>query len=173
MSAALYALGRFCIRHRYVVVVAWVALMVATAAIANVVGKQTSNNLTLPGTGSTNAQDLLSDNLPNQANGTNPVVMKTAHGTLDTGANAKAVNATVSSLRKAPGVIKAVSPLSSEGAGALSKDKRIGYISLTLDESPADLTEDEADETIDAETPASGAGLEVGHGGHLRQGVSV
>ena len=91
----------------------------------------------MPGTGSTNAQDLLQDNLPNQANGTNPVVMKTVHGALDSGQNATVVKKTVSSLEKAPGVIKAVSPLSSEGAGALSKkNNQIGYISLTLDQSP-------------------------------------
>jgi RND superfamily putative drug exporter len=172
MSAALYAIGGYCVRHRYAVIASWIVLMVATAAIANAVGKQTSNNLTLPGTGSTQAQDLLSDNLPNQANGTNPVVMKTAHGALDSGANAKAVKATADSLRKAPGVIKAVSPLSSDGSGALSKDKRIGYISLTLDQSPADLTEDEANEIIDAEAPATDAGFEVANGGYLGQAVS-
>ena len=173
MSAALYSLGRFCVRHRYPVLVAWIALMVATAVIANAVGKQTSNNLTLPGTGSTNAQDLLQDNLPNQANGTNPVVMKTVHGALDSGQNATVVNKTVSALEKAPGVIKAVSPLSSEGAGALSKkNNQIGYISLTLDQSPADLTEGEANDIIDAESPATAAGFEVANGGYLGQAVS-
>jgi RND superfamily putative drug exporter len=172
VSAALYSLGRFCVRHRYPVVAAWIALMVATAVIANAVGKQTSNNLTLPGTGSTQAQDLLSDNLPNQANGTNPVVMKSPHGTLDAGADANAVNATVSSLRKAPGVIKAVSPLSSQGAAQLSKDRRIGYISLTLDQSPSGLTEGDANEIIDAESPATNAGLQVANGGYLGQAVS-
>ncbi len=172
MSAALYSLGRFSVRHRYVVAAAWIALMVAIAVIANAVGKQTSNNLTLPGSGSTKAQDLLSDNLPNQANGTNPVVMKAPHGALDSGANAKAVGETVSSLRGAPGVIKAVSPLSSQGVAQLSKDKRIGYISLTLEQSPSDLTEDDANQIIDAEHPATDAGLDVANGGYLGQAVS-
>ena len=135
MSRALYGWGASASAIATRSLVAWLALMVAIVAIANAVGKQTSNNLTLPGTGSTQAQDLLHDNLPNQANGTNPVVMEAAHGTLDAGANAKAVKATVKSLKKAPHVIEAVSPLSSEGAGALSKDKRIGYISVTLDQS--------------------------------------
>ncbi len=64
MSGALYSLGRFCIRRRLLVAVAWLALLVAFVAFANAVGKQTSNNLTLPGTGSTDAQNLLNDNLP-------------------------------------------------------------------------------------------------------------
>ncbi len=172
MSKALYALGRFCTRHRYPVLVGWVAVMIAMAAIANAVGKQTSNNLTLPGSGSTQAQDLLSDNLPNQANGTNPVVMEAPHGTLDSKANAKTVKATTESLSKAPHVLKAVSPLSSDGAGALSKNKRIGYISLTLDQGAADLTEDEGNEIIDAEAPATDAGFDVANGGYLGQAVS-
>jgi putative drug exporter of the RND superfamily len=172
MSAALYALGRFCVRRRYQVLVAWIALMIAVAVVANAVGKQTSNDLTIPGTGSTQAQDLLQDKLPNQANGTNPVVMEASSGTLDAGANATAVKDTVSALSKAPDVTKAVSPLSSEGSDALSKDKTIGYISLTIDVSSADLTEDQANAIIDTETPATDAGLKVANGGYLGQAVS-
>jgi len=172
VSAALYAVARFCIRHRYPVLAAWIALVVAITLVANSVGKQTSNNLTLPGTGSTQAQDLLQDNLPKQANGTNPVVMETSTGKLTTGRNEQAVKATVSSLKKAPHVISAVSPLSSEGAGALSKDKRIGYVSVTIDLSSSDLTEDEANEIIDAESPARDAGFRVATGGYLGQAVS-
>jgi RND superfamily putative drug exporter len=172
VSAALYALARFCIRHRYPVSAVWIVLVIAITMVANSVGKQTSNNLTLPGTGSTQAQDLLQDNLPKQANGTNPVVMETSTGKLTTGKNEQAVKATVSSLKKAPHVISAVSPLSSEGAGALSKDKRIGYISVTIDLSSSDLTEDEANEIIDAESPAREAGFKVATGGYLGQAVS-
>jgi RND superfamily putative drug exporter len=172
VSAALYALGRLCIRHRYRVAVAWVALMVATAVIANAIGKQTSNNLTLPGTGSTQAQDLLDDNLPEQANGTNPVVLKALHGKLDAGANAKAVRATASSLARAPHVVETVSPLSGQGADQLSEDKRIGYISVTVGLGPDTLTEEQANEIIEAEAPATDAGLEVANGGYLGQAVS-
>jgi RND superfamily putative drug exporter len=172
VSALLYAVGRFSVRHRYSVLIAWVALVIAIVAVANGLGKQTSNNLTIPGSGSTQAQDLLQDNLPNEANGTNPVVMEAAHGTLDSGGNANAVKATVKSLKKAPHVIGAVSPLSSQGADQLSKDKTIGYISLTIDLSSADLTEDDANDIIDTEAPAKAAGLKVANGGYLGQAVS-
>jgi putative drug exporter of the RND superfamily len=172
MSRFLYALGRFCVRHRSPVLATWLVFVIAIVAIANGVGKQTSNDLTLSGTGSTQAQDLLSDNLPEEANGTNPVVMEAPRGTLDAGANEKAVKATVSSLKKAPHVTGAVSPLSSQGADALSKNKRIGYISVTVDLGAADLTEDQANHIIDAEEPASGAGLDVATGGYLGQAVS-
>jgi putative drug exporter of the RND superfamily len=172
MTGVLYAVGGFCARRRYPVAVTWLVIVVAIVAVVNSVGKQTSDDLTLPGTGSTQAQDLLQDNLPKQANGTNPVVMETSTGKLTTGKNEQAVKATVSSLKKAPHVISAVSPLSSEGAGALSKDKRIGYISVTIDLSSSDLTEDQANEIIDAESPAREAGFKVATGGYLGQAVS-
>ena len=91
---------------------------------------------------------------------------------MTTGKNEQAVKATVSSLKKAPHVIDAVSPLSSEGAGALSKDKQIGYISVTINVSSSDLTEDQANEIIDAESPAREAGFKVATGGYLGQEVS-
>ena len=172
MSGALYGLAGACVRHRFRATAIWLVLVGVIIVVSNSVGRETSNDLTLPGTGSTQSQDLLQDNLPKQANGTNPVVMETPSGTLTTGKNEQAVKATVSSLKKAPHVISAVSPLSSEGAGALSKDKRIGYISVTIDLSSSDLTEDQANEIIDAEAPAREAGFKVATGGYLGQAVS-
>ena len=58
----------------------WIVLAVAISLVANTVGRETSNDLTLPGTDSTDATDLLDDKLPQQANGTNPVVLEAPQG---------------------------------------------------------------------------------------------
>ena len=173
MSRLLYRLGHFCGKHHQVVLGVWVIILVGTVIAGRVAGTASSDNLTLPGTDSTAATDILDESLPKQANGTNPIVVKTTSGTLDTGDNRKAVTATVKSLKKSPYVRSAVSPLSDAGADALSKDKTIGYISLTLTLGPADLDEDEANEVIDAADPARDAGLEVAAGGYLGQEVST
>src|SRR4051794_3992284 len=99
MSAALYAIGRACVRHKYVVLPAWVAILLVTVLLANHFGRNTSNDLTLPGTGSTNSQDLLDAHLPDQANGTNPVVMQAPQGKLTSSANSKVVEDTAKLLR--------------------------------------------------------------------------
>jgi len=135
-------------------------------------GQQTSDNLTLPGTGSTKSTDLLNARLPKQANGTNPVVMQAHSGKLTDSKNKKAIEDTVSSLKKEPHVIRAVSPFSQEGSAALSKDKKIAYISLTLDVSQADLDKSTAEDIIAGEAPARNAGLKVATGGYLGQEVS-
>src|SRR3954449_2211012 len=109
MSAALYSIGRTCVRYKFVVLPIWIPILNATILLANHFGRNTSNDLTLPGTGSTNAQGLLSADLPDQANGTNPVVMEAPHGKLTSAQNKKVVNDTFKSLKKAPHVTKAVS----------------------------------------------------------------
>jgi putative drug exporter of the RND superfamily len=172
MSRLLYALGGLCVRRRWPVFVAWIAVVVVIVLITNAVGKQTSQNLTLPGSGSTQAQDLLQNDLPKYANGTNPVVMEPPHGKLTSAANAKVVKRTVQSLEAAPHVISAVSPLSTEGASALSKNERIGYIAVALNVSSGDITDDEANDVIDAEAPAVKAGFDVATGGYVGNQVS-
>ena len=72
MSLLLYRISHFCTRHKRIVFPLWLLLLVGVVVGVKAVGGQTSNNLTLPGTGSTEATDLLDENLPKQANGTNP-----------------------------------------------------------------------------------------------------
>ena len=43
-------------------------------------GDKTNDNLTLPGTGSTTATELLEDNLPEQAYGSNPLAIEAKGG---------------------------------------------------------------------------------------------
>src|ERR687898_2750528 len=173
MARVLYGLGAGCARHRRVVLVAWVAIAIAISLVANSVGRETSNNLSLPGTNSTAATDLLDAKLPKQANGTNPVVLEAPQGDkLTSGSNRKAVNDTVKSLERNRYVRSATSPLSAEGKDALSKDERIGYISTLLTIGPDDLDVDQANEIIDAAEPASDAGLTVAGHGHLGGGGS-
>jgi RND superfamily putative drug exporter len=173
MAGALYPLGRVCARHGRLVIAAWVVFAVAISIVANGVGRETSNNLSLPGTNSTAATDLLDERLPKQANGTNPVVLEAPQGDkLTSGSNRKAVNDTVKSLERNRYVRSATSPLSAEGKDALSKDERIGYISTLLTIGPDDLDVDQANEIIDAAEPASDAGLTVAVGGYLGEEVS-
>ena len=172
MTGPLYRIGGFCSRHHWPVIAVWILAAIALALGANAAGERTSDNLTLPGTGSTEAQDLLKDKLPKQAYGTNPIVLEAENGKLTSSRNSKAINETVKELKQDPGVIRAVSPLSQQGSAALTKDERIGYITVTLSEGPGDLTEEDAENIIDATSPATDADLTVATGGYLGQAVS-
>jgi len=172
VTGALYRLGRACAKHHWPVIAIWVIATVALALAGRAAGDANNDNLSLPGTGSTNAQNLLNESLPDQANGTNPIVLKSDEGKLTDSANSKAIGDTVDALKKQPDVRSAISPLSKQGSYALSKDGNIGYIVVTLGPSPSELSESDAEDVFDATSPASDAGLEVAAGGYLGQALS-
>jgi len=130
MTRLLYRLGHACARWHFVVLGLWAVLVVALVVVAGQAGSLTTNNVTLPGTGSQSATDLLSDRFPSQAYGTNPLVVATDSGKLTDSKYSKAINSSVSALKKTPHVTAAVSPLSDAGASALSKDKQIPKITV-------------------------------------------
>ncbi|GIK77669.1 MAG: MMPL family transporter [Acidobacteria bacterium] len=172
MSLLLYRLSHLCTGHRRIVLAAWAVLIAAMIAAVATVGARTSDNLTLPGTGSTEATDLLDRYLPDQANGTNPIALEVTSGKLTDRGNESAIDRVVKAYEREPGVIGVVSPLSSRGEDALSKDGRIGYISLTLRDGPDTLTTERAWRIIDVADPAERAGIDVAAGGYLGQQVS-
>jgi putative drug exporter of the RND superfamily len=172
MTRMLYGLGHACARWRFVVLGLWLVLVVGLVIAARGAGSDTTNNVTLPGTGSQSATDLLSDRFPSQAYGSNPLVVATDSGKLTDSKYSKAIKSSVSALKKTPHVTAAVSPLSEAGKDALSKNKQIGYISVALDVGQGSITEDEANAVLDAANPAKKAGLQVAIGGYVGQELS-
>jgi putative drug exporter of the RND superfamily len=168
MTGPLYHLGRFCSRHHRVVIALWLVLAVGLALAARAAGDRTNDNLTLPGTGSTQATDLLEDRLPKQAYGTNPVTLQVDDGKIAD--HEKAVDETVKELKATPHVRDAVNPLDQKGL--VSKDGQTAYIPVTLDAGPGDLTKDEAQAVLDATQPAEDAGMDVALGSYAGQQLS-
>jgi RND superfamily putative drug exporter len=172
MTGLLYGLGRACARWRFVVLALWLVMILALVISAREAGSDTTNNVTLPGTGSQSATDLLSDRFPTQAYGTNPLVIATDSGKLTSSKYSNAIKSTVSNLKKLPTVTSAISPLSNAGSSALSKNKQIGYISVALNVGQGSITDDEAQAELDAGDPAKRAGLQVAVGGYVGQQLS-
>ncbi|HEV2858267.1 MAG TPA: MMPL family transporter [Solirubrobacterales bacterium] len=172
MTGPLYAIGRFCSRHHWPVIAAWVVLAVALIAIGTASGSKTSENLTLPGTGSTTATELLEDNLPERAYGSNPLVLEAPSGKLTDPQYAKPVAEVVKRLEALHDVNSAVSPLSREGAAFLSKDQTVGYIPVVLSIGPGEIDEQQAERIFDAAEPAEAAGLHAAVGSYVGQQLS-
>ena len=172
MTGPLYAIGRFCSRHHYPVIGAWVVLAIALLAIGHASGSKTSENLTLPGTGSTTATELLEDNLPEQAYGNNPLALEAPQGKLTESKYAKPVAETVKRLEAIHYVNSAVSPLSPKGAAFLSEDQSVGYIPVVLAIGPGEIDEAQAERILDAAKPAEAAGLNAAVGSYVGQQLS-
>jgi RND superfamily putative drug exporter len=173
MTALLYGLGRLCVRRRWLVIGAWLAVFAVLAIAARSVGPNLNDNLTLPGSDSQKATDLLAARFPSQANGTNPVVLTAPAGSHLTDAKYKPPIAdTVADLKKDPNVRDATSPTSDAGKSLLSKDKTSGYIALNMRASPSELSIDEAEKIVDEGRSARDGGLQVAFGGYVGQKVS-
>jgi len=172
VTGPLYAIGRFCSRHHYPVIAVWLALAIALVAIGQASGSKTSENLTLPGTDSTRATELLEENLPEQAYGSNPLVLEAPAGRqLFESKYSAGVTQTVERLEALPDVNSAASPLA-ERSPTISKNGQIGYIPVVLSLGPGELNEAKAQQILDAAQPARAAGLHTAVGAYVGQQLS-
>src|SRR3954454_17324998 len=167
MSAALHKVGAFAARRAPWVLAAWVVIAIGLVVFANSVGRPENDDVTLPGTGSQSATDLLDKYLPEQANGSVPIVLESGTS-LAAGTNKQAVENTVKSLAQNQYVQQAVSPFSQQGASDITKDGKIAYIAAALKVSSGDLDDDEANSVLDSADPAVKAGIQVSAGGYTR-----
>ncbi|MGA9857623.1 MAG: MMPL family transporter [Solirubrobacteraceae bacterium] len=172
MTGVLYRVAQWCVRRRWVVVGVWFVAAVALVAISHRLGDNTNDNLSLPGTDSQQATDLLATAFPSQANGTSPIVLHAASGKLTDSKYSDAINQAAANVAKDPNVASVVNPLTPQGATALSKDQSTGYLSVTLKVNPGQLSVQDAQHIVDAASPAKAAGLQVETGGQLGQKVS-
>jgi RND superfamily putative drug exporter len=172
VTGPLYAIGRFCSRHHWPVIGAWLALTIALVAISSAAGSKTSENLTLPGTGSTISTELLEENLPQQAYGSNPLVFEAPAGKkLSEPKYAGEIEETVARLKKLPNVNSAESPLQ-KGSKTISEDQRIAYVPVVLADGPGEINEEQAEEILDTAAPAEKAGVDASIGGYVGQQLS-
>jgi RND superfamily putative drug exporter len=74
----LEGVGRFAARRAPFVLIAWLVIAIGLVAVANSAGRPENDNVTLPGTGSQSATDLLDKYLPEQANGSVPIVLESS-----------------------------------------------------------------------------------------------
>ncbi|MGE5281141.1 MAG: MMPL family transporter [Chloroflexota bacterium] len=173
MTAPLYAIGRFCSRHHWPTIAAWLVLAVGIVLVGQSGASKTNDNLTLPGTGSTAASELLEEDLPEQAYGSNPLVFQARGGaSLASTRYAAAIGESVRRLEGLHEVNSAVDPLSPAGAAYLSADGSIAYVPVVLNVGPGEMTEAQAQAVLDAGRPAEAAGLRVAVGGYVGQQLS-
>jgi RND superfamily putative drug exporter len=172
VTGVLYGLAQFCIRRRFVVLAVWLVATIALVAVSHRLGDNTNDNLSLPGTDSQAATDVLAKSFPDQANGSSPIVIHANSGKLTDAKNAEAVNKSAAAVAKEPNVASVTNPLTPQDAAALSKDETTGYLSVTLSASPGSLSVEDVEKIIDGANAAKAAGLEVQTGGQLGQKVS-
>ena len=150
----------------------WIVLLAALIGLSQSMGSNTSNNLSLPGTDSQAASDLLASRFPPQQNGSNPLVFRARTGKVTDAQAKQAIQASFERVKKLPHVVAAVDPFSQRGAAQISKDKTTAFIPVLLNVSGDELTQEIAESVLDAGKPAARAGLQVAVGGSVGSELS-
>ncbi len=119
MTQFLYRVGRFSVRKRRLVTVAWVAFALLAVIGGKAAGGESSNKFSVPGVESQRALDVLQQRFPSQAGASAQVVFAArGAGTLADADVAAAVEATVAEIGAQPDVV-AVSPLRESAVAAI------------------------------------------------------
>ena len=166
LGRVLHGLGHFCVRYRWLVIILWVAAIIGGSMVIGKVGAITNNDLSLPGTGSQAATDLMTKYFPPQENGSSPVVFYSKGKVQDGGKNQKAITDTYNSLKKVKHVYSVMNPFANSAAGLVSKDGHYAFIPVVLDVSSGTLSMATAQKVFDVGVKdGRAAGMKVDVGG--------
>jgi putative drug exporter of the RND superfamily len=142
MTLLLHRLGRACVRHRRLVLVAWLVGAVAAIAAGQASGGTTIDSFEVPGVEAQQALDVLEDDFPAAAGTSAQVVVAAVDGTLADPAAAAAVDGVLADIAGQPHV-------GSVGELHQSADGRVGYADVQYDV-PSEGIRDEAYDALDA-----------------------
>ncbi len=114
-------------------------------------GAKTDNGLTLPGTDSQAAFDILARRFPPQQNGTNPFVFSVDEGKLTDPDVKPAITATYKAIKTSPAGLQRHEPRGKDGAaaGILSEDGKTGFMPVLLTIDSGFITERLAQDLVD------------------------
>jgi putative drug exporter of the RND superfamily len=151
-------------RHRRVVVVAWIALLVAINVAAMTFGGENKQEFLSPGTDSKAAVDLLDARFPAQSGDTITIVIHDKAGVTSPGVLAVA-EPLVERVRRLPHIVSVVAPWDPDGHEQVSSDGKTGYATAQLDTTGAAFPVSVAAEMIDLAADARRAGTQIELGG--------
>jgi RND superfamily putative drug exporter len=160
------ALARWCFAHKYVVLGVWVAALLALGGLSASAGSGYTDSFSLPGTESTTALNLLTDNFNTESTDTNQVVFA-ARDVTDPRTRAR-IERTLRQIAKGPHVERVDNPFA-RGAAArqISKDRTVAFANVHMDGAQpiADVPKSAYDKLISTAEAARGDGLQVELGG--------
>jgi len=158
-------MARWCFLRRAWVLVAWLALLVILGVTGRAAGSAYSNTLTLPGTGSTTALQLLEQAFPGHAGDQDSIVWRASPGSVRTPAVRARITAMLGKVAAAPAVASVISPYSAAGAAQVSRNGQIAYATVVFDAQAANLPVADVNHVISIAEAARAPGLQVELGG--------
>ncbi|MEU5695898.1 MMPL family transporter [Actinosynnema sp. NPDC020468] len=169
MARLLYRLGFGAQRHRRVVVLVWLVVLIGTAVGAVTLAGSTQNSFSIPGQESTIALDRIKSEFGSGGGATARVVVKAPDGQLITSPdNAAKVAKLVGALATMDGVTSATDPLAPK-TPAVDAGKTTAYSTVTYTATPGNVTTAQKDSLASVMDDARAGGLTVEASGEATQ----
>jgi putative drug exporter of the RND superfamily len=164
------AVAGWCFRRRFLVIATWVIVLIGLGALAQGVKSNFNNSVSLPGTGSTTAQQLLDKTVPAQAGDSDTIVWQVSKGTVRDPAVITKLSAVLRQISTMPEVAAVTSPYgphgaAQNGAAQISRDGRIAYATVNFTKQASSLATADITRVINAAEAARAPGLDVQLGG--------
>ena len=155
------ALARWCYQHRFVVITAWIGLLIGLTVMSHAVKASYDNSLTLAGTGSGSAQELLQRSAPAQAGDPDQIVWQVTQGSVTAPAIEQRISAMLARVSRLPEVASVASPYQPGGKVQVSPDGRTAYATVNFTKSADNLDTASISQVIAAATAGRKPGLAV------------
>lgn len=175
----LTRLGRWCARHRWLVIAAWAVVAVAIGVAERSLHAPTRDTFSVPGSDSQRAVDLLNEKFPS-AGGASAQVVFEADSPLTTPAYKSAIEQSVRRVQALSSVSSAPDPFDDQIVGLvpyggtvtptvakslISADETVAYSPVSYSVPQTSLTTEAYADLVAATSPAGQAGLRVYFGG--------
>ncbi len=159
----LARLARSAVRHRRLVVVGWIVLLVAAGAVGRGLGGDFANDMSVPGTESQRAFDTLRGRFPERAGDAMQVVVHSPGGVRAPEVE-RAVEAGVARISEVPGVVFVTSPYEPP-MPTVSADGTTAVVNVQFAERAKDVPRSSVDAVQEAAAPIRDSGAQVEFGG--------
>jgi RND superfamily putative drug exporter len=171
MSKYLYAVGAFSFRRRWLVLGAWMAVLIGVALAGVGLGGEPKDDFSIPDTESQRAVEQLAQKLPAFSGAQTQITFAAADGArLTDPAVAAAVDRSIANVGSIPQIALAAGPAQTR---LMSADGRVGLGTLQWKAQPGEVDESALQAVQEAMQPAQTAGVAVDYSGSVFPGYKV
>ncbi|WP_124115080.1 MMPL family transporter [Paenibacillus xylanexedens] len=159
MAKLLFRLGEWSVRKSKMIIIGGIVLLILLASIGLGKGPSFTGSMTIPGTKSEQAADVLKAEFPPSADeGQIRLVFKAEQGTLETPANKNLINKALKNMETDSAVKSFLSPYDGY---TLSEDKKIGYADVTYKLPAAEVTEKSKEHALKVANSLNDKGIQT------------
>jgi len=165
-------LTRWCFRHKFIVLLVWVAALAGLTVAGGAAGSTYSSDLILPGADSTRAMSLLTSAFPEQSGDSDTIVWHVTTGSVKDPAVQQSISTMLAEVGKTHDVGGVSSPYAADGADQISPDGRTAYATINFDKQADLLNAKDVQHVVDTAQAARSSTLQVELGGNAIQSLN-